>query len=307
MPAPRLAIVGVLMLVACSGRDQPSPDPDCADAAGADCSGPAADTSDPQPYPGASPNSPVGGWEMQSSGEGTSLVFPGSGDPAIRLFCPTGANRILVNVSGFRPVGSEERMTFGSVGNAHTLVADTRGDRQRGGVSGSGAVPANLAALIGEPVSVNYGSQNSGPHPAPPQDLARDLVSHCREGAPGAAPAPTPSPTGNVSACLMQGRDRLTNPPLRALGTEPFWAASIEGRCVTYSHPENQQGTRVWAKFSPQSGGVGTWRGVLEGQSFVLTTHLQPGCSDGMSDTRYPIGVELTVGGEQRRGCAERL
>ena len=44
-----------------------------------------------------------------------------------------------INVPGFRPVGSEERMTFGSGGEAHTLVADTRGDRQRGGVSATGA------------------------------------------------------------------------------------------------------------------------------------------------------------------------
>ena len=91
-------------------------------------------------------------WDLQSSGEGAALVFPTGGEAAVRLFCPAGSGTILVNVPGFRPVGSEERMTFGSGGEAHTLVADTRGDRQRGGVSATGPVPAGLAALLGGPV-----------------------------------------------------------------------------------------------------------------------------------------------------------
>ena len=250
-------------------------------------------------------------WDLQSSGEGAALVFPtggpGAGGAAVRLFCPADANRLLVNVPAFRPVGSEERMTFGSGGNVHTLVADTAGDRQRGGVSGTGAVPGNLAVLLAGPVAVNYGSQDAGPFPAPPAGLVRSFVAACSDGAPAPTPSPkpTPKPTG-VSACLIQGDDRLTNPPLRAIGTEPFWGASIQGRCVTYSHPEDQQGTRVWTRYTPGAGGGGTWRGALGGKPFVLTARPQAGCSDGMSDNRYPLAVDLTVGGEQRRGCAER-
>jgi uncharacterized membrane protein len=248
-------------------------------------------------------------WDLQSSGEGTALVFPTCGDSAIRLFCPADSATILVNVPAFRPVGSEERMTFGSGGEAHTLVADTRGDRQRGGVSAAGAVPGNLAALLGGPVSVNHGSQNAGPYPAPPAGLVRSFVTACNDGAPAPTSSPTVKPTpkpSGVSACLIQGDERLTNPPLRAVGTEPFWGASIEGRCVTYSHPEDQQGTRVWTRYTPGSGGGGTWRGALYGKPFVLTARPEAGCSDGMSDNRYPLAVDLTVGGEQRRGCAER-
>jgi uncharacterized membrane protein len=255
----------------------------------------------PPPLPAFDPSAPQ--WDLQSSGEGVALVYPAAADTALRLFCPADSNTILVNVPAFRPVGSEERMTFGSGGNAHTLVADTRGDRQRGGVSGSGAVPGNLAALLGGPVSVNHGSQDAGPFPAPPAGLVRSFVTACNDGAP--APTPTPKPT-NVSACLIQGEERLSNPPLRAVGTEPFWGASIEGRCVTYSHPEDQQGTRVWTRYTPGAGGGGTWRGALGGKPFVLTARPEAGCSDGMSDNRYPLAVDLTVGGEERRGCAER-
>ena len=60
----------------------------------------------------------AGAWDLVSSGEGAALVYPGSGATAVRLFCPSGSDRLLVNVPGFRAVGSEERMTFGSGGTA---------------------------------------------------------------------------------------------------------------------------------------------------------------------------------------------
>jgi uncharacterized membrane protein len=105
----------------------------------------------------------------------------------------------------------------------------------------------------------------------------------------------------------MQGGERLQVTPLRAIGTEPFWGARIEGRCVTYSHPEDQDGTRIWTRFTPGEDGAGTWSGALGGRRFELRTRAQPGCSDGMSDKRYPVAVDLNVGGERRSGCAEPI
>lgn len=127
------------------------------------------------------------------------------------------------------------------------------------------------------------------------------------------APAPSPKAGGGgsgdaapdpVSACLRQDGARLANPPLKATGTEPFWAAEIVGRCVTYSHPENIEGTRIWTSYRPAPGGGGTWTGALGAHAFVLRARPQAGCSDGMSDRRYPYAVTLSVGGEQRTGCA---
>lgn len=296
-----VVLASALLLAGCGGKNSATVDAERFAEPAVDANSTASpSTTDTAPDPSGR------GWDLQSSSEGAALVFPGSGATAVRLFCPAGANRILVNVPAFRPIGSEERLTFGSGGNAHALVADTRGDRLRGGVSGTGAGPGNLAALIGGPVSVSYGAQNSGPHPAPPVDLARAFAAACRESAQS-EPSPSPTATrssGSVSACLMQDGRRLSAAPLSAIGTEPFWAARTEGRCVTYSHPESQLGTRVWTKYTPRIGG-GTWTGALNGRPFVLRTRLQPGCSDGMSDRRYPIAAELTVGGEQRRGCAE--
>ena len=240
-------------------------------------------------------------WDLQSSGEGVALaLLSASGNTAVRLFCPAGTNGILVNVPSFRPIGSEERLSFGSDGEVAALVADSRGDAQRGGVSGSGAVPGNLSALLSGPVSASYGAQASGPHPAPPGDLARAFVRACAKEAPKPVPKPVPQP---ASACLTQDGKPIPANRIRAIGTEPFWGARIEGRCVTYSHPEDQKGTRVWTRFNGSTTN-GSWTGALGGSPFVLRTRPQPGCSDGMSDNRYPIAVTLTVGGEQRTGCA---
>lgn len=129
------------------------------------------------------------------------------------------------------------------------------------------------------------------------------------------APRPEPEVTDpdenaqadRVSPCLIQGDDRLRVAPIRALGTEPFWGARVEGRCVTYSTPENQQGVRVWTRYSGGANGRGTWVGQLDGKIFEMRVRPEPGCSDGMSDKRYPMAVDLIVNGEQRHGCAEPL
>jgi uncharacterized membrane protein len=151
---------------------------------------------------------------------------------------------------------------------------------------------------------VTYGAQTSGAHPAPPHGLAREFASACVGTPAGPIPAPPTAASAQASPCLIQNGKRLAVAPLRAVGTEPFWGAKIEGRCVTYSHPDDQPGTRVWTRFAANGPG-GSWTGALGGRPFVLRTSVQAGCSDGMSDRRYPLAVKLTVGGELRSGCAE--
>jgi uncharacterized membrane protein len=93
---------------------------------------------------------------------------------------------------------------------------------------------------------------------------------------------------------------------MRAVGTEPFWNARTDGRCVTYSTPEDQTGTRVWAKVET-SGDRSVWTGALTGEPFVLAIRPSNDCSDGMSDKVYAYEAALAVRGEVRRGCAEKL
>src|SRR5687768_9458702 len=83
------------------------------------------------------------------------------------------------------------------------------------------------------------------------------------------------SPTG---ACDVQNGVKLPHLRLRAVGTEPFWGARITGRCVTYSHPDDQAGTRIWTKYEG-SPGDGRWVGALNGSPFELRAILHPECS----------------------------
>jgi len=106
-----------------------------------------------------------------------------------------------------------------------------------------------------------------------------------------------------VSACQLQDGEELRLTPVRAIGTEPFWSAHVEGRCVTYSTPEDQTGTRIWTHYNPGPD-ERVWVGSLDGKPFKLITRLRRGCSDGMSDRSYPLDAILTVRGEERRGCA---
>ena len=119
-------------------------------------------------------------------------------------------------------------------------------------------------------------------------------------------PASSAANLAEASVCLLQDGKALDVVPLRAVGTEPFWGARIEGRCVTYSHIDDQQGTRVWTQFR-QVGTESIWTGTLRGQPFELRARPMPGCSDGMSDKLYPLAVTVQVDGEQRIGCAEPL
>ena len=284
-----LGLIGAtsLFVSACGGGSEPAADSPVTGNGGTAASTSGGPTSATQPVSAAR-------WDLQSSGEGTSLVLlTESGATTIRLYCPTARNELLVNIPAFRPIGSEERLSFGGGGEVVALVADTRGDRQRGGVSGTGVVPDDLAALVDGRISASYGAQSSGPHPAPPEELARNFVAACRDRPNAPDPAPSPAPSEkSASPCLMQGSERLRVTPLRAVGTEPFWGARIEGRCVTYNHPEDQDGTRVWTRYTPSPSG-GTWVGALGGSRFELRTRAAPGCSDGMSDRRYPIAVDL--------------
>lgn len=241
-------------------------------------------------------------WEQESAGQ--LALLDADGRTVFRIICADGGGRIAVNVPSFKPIGSEERLSFGSGGEVVALVADTNGDTAYGGVTGEGPVPEELADILSGPVSANYGSQVSGPHPALPAELAASQLQACQPQ-PGTVPQPVSTPQP-ASACLTQDGKAIAANRLKAVGTEPFWGARIEGRCVTYLTPENQTGTRVWTRFSGTRD-AGAWLGSLGGKSFELRTSPSPACSDGMSDRQYPVAVTLMVNGERRTGCAEHL
>lgn len=126
-------------------------------------------------------------------------------------------------------------------------------------------------------------------------------LAACQQSAPAdpaanesAAPAePAPAPT--ASSFTEDAKLQFT-------GTEPFWGGHVEGTQLTYTTPENIEGTSFAVERSGANG-VLTLTGTFEGGPFAMTIG-QGECSDGMSDRTYPLTVNLTLGGEVRNGCA---
>ena len=113
-----------------------------------------------------------------------------------------------------------------------------------------------------------------------------------------ASPEDVAAPVAAPPAAQSTARYRFT-------GTEPFWGGTIDGTAILYQTPDDQAGKTINATIA-KAGMATLYSGMLDGQPFVLT--LTPGtCSDGMSDTVYPISAALTVHGEQRQGCANPI
>lgn len=89
---------------------------------------------------------------------------------------------------------------------------------------------------------------------------------------------------------------------LRFTGTEPFWNGQARGSTLTYTTPENMDGTTITVARFAGRGGV-SFSGKLAGAPFDMMV-TEGECSDGMSDRTYPFTVTLDVRGETRKGCA---
>jgi uncharacterized membrane protein len=123
------------------------------------------------------------------------------------------------------------------------------------------------------------------------QDAAQNVGN---AGASAAAPANLVEPAAVPPAAEPAARYRFT-------GTEPFWGGTIDGATILYQTPDDQAGQTIAATMS-REGATTRYSGTLDGQPFVLK--LTPGtCSDGMSDTVYPLHAVLAVRGEPRQGC----
>ncbi len=113
-----------------------------------------------------------------------------------------------------------------------------------------------------------------------------------------AAGAAVPGDTDDRRPFAEIGPDETVN----FTGTEPFWGGKVTGASLTYSTPENIDGTAIPVERFAGRGGV-SYGGTFQGAAFDIM--ITPGqCSDGISDRTYPYTVTLAVEGEQRRGCA---
>ncbi|MBO9518266.1 MAG: hypothetical protein J7493_09380 [Porphyrobacter sp.] len=92
------------------------------------------------------------------------------------------------------------------------------------------------------------------------------------------------------------------NEVLRFSGTEPFWGGQIRGSALTYTTPDNPDGTTITVNRFAGRGGL-SFSGELDHAELEMTVTPQR-CSDGMSDRIYPFTVMLKIGEETRNGCA---
>jgi uncharacterized membrane protein len=127
----------------------------------------------------------------------------------------------------------------------------------------------------------------------------------------GSEPGATPA-DGSAGAAATQAPGSVedtapyagiaTGETIRFTGTEPFWSGVVSGQTLTYSTPDNIEGTTIQVERFAGRNGL-SLSGELAGSAFDMA--ITPGeCSDGMSERAYPFTATLEVGGEQRRGCA---
>jgi len=88
---------------------------------------------------------------------------------------------------------------------------------------------------------------------------------------------------------------------LHFTGTEPFWGGQATAGELTYTTPENIEGTAIAVERFAGRGGL-SLSGELDGAAFDMMV-TEGECSDGMSDRAYPFTVTLKLGGQTRFGC----
>jgi uncharacterized membrane protein len=116
-----------------------------------------------------------------------------------------------------------------------------------------------------------------------------------------AASAPAVPPT-LVATEAAEATPAPVPPSFRALGTEPFWSARVEGGKLAWSTPELPEGVTVPVR-REDAGGKTIISGKIDGKPLELEVSTGP-CSDGMSDTVYPLAVTRRLNGHVEHGCA---
>jgi uncharacterized membrane protein len=121
----------------------------------------------------------------------------------------------------------------------------------------------------------------------------------------GAESPQTDTSSGSTDTTGSAGAAIVSALPLRALGTEPFWALDIETSELRFRTPDDTAGVRFPAAAPSLTGDTVSW--TARRDSIAIEAHVWPGkCSDGMSDREYPYTVRLTVTGTLHHGCADR-
>ena len=121
----------------------------------------------------------------------------------------------------------------------------------------------------------------------------------------GQTSAPASSEDADAAEPLMLGSIDL-NQPLRAIGTEPFWAVEMTPANLTYSGVDRPE--QAFPNPGPDiQGTTAVYAVEIAGGSSMTVTLMTTECSDGMSDRLYPLTATVEVGDETFNGCAQSV
>ena len=126
----------------------------------------------------------------------------------------------------------------------------------------------------------------------------------CQPQAPDGSPAqpPADAPPAPAAAPAEPQIPDAFKGELDAMGAEPFWGVQIRETQISFSTPE--------AKIVfPNKGmtlvdGKAVWESTAGDKPIKITLIENPGCSDGMSDLKFPLAAEVALGGTTYKGCA---
>ena len=113
---------------------------------------------------------------------------------------------------------------------------------------------------------------------------------------PADAPAPAPAPAAALPAAFQGDLD--------AHGAEPFWAVKIREGQIEFSTPEAN--IAFPNKGGVVDGGKVVWESTDGPRPIKVTLSEQAGCSDGMSDLKFPLAAEIVHDGKTLKGCASK-
>ena len=155
-----LAVAAVLLLATACGRSEAPP------------------AADPAPEPAPAASVPPAASAASPAGRSEVVFVDAAGVLTAILSCTTDELRIVV--PGFQPIGSEDRLSIGTEGEAYALVADLAAPGP--GVTASGPSDPELLDRLarGEALSAMYGQQSAGPLSAASPTGLRAAVSACR-------------------------------------------------------------------------------------------------------------------------------
>lgn len=91
--------------------------------------------------------------------------------------------------------------------------------------------------------------------------------------------------------------------PLRALGTEPFWAVEMRPDVLIYSGVDRPE-QRAPNLRRMVSADEAVFRGTTQTGAALVVILTPVACSDGMSDRVYPLTARVEIGSERLSGCA---